>query len=67
MAGTTPGRGIYSATTSRGEPTTGSAGSVLEQAFPQPRERPREQPGHVHLRDPDLGRDLGLRHATEEP
>src|SRR5436190_5291662 len=30
-------------------------------------ERPADEPGHVHLRDPDLLRDLGLRQAFEEP
>src|SRR5205823_5899486 len=29
-------------------------------------ERAADQPGHVHLRDPDLLRDLGLRQPLEE-
>ena len=40
---------------------------VHEQVLPQLRERSCEQPGHMHLGDADLRRDLRLRHAPEEP
>ncbi len=38
-----------------------------EELLPQLGQRPGEQPGHVHLRDADLLRDLRLRHVPEEP
>ena len=41
--------------------------SVLEQAFAELGQRLAEQPGHVHLRDADVGGDLRLGHVPEEP
>jgi len=41
--------------------------SVVDgEPFPQLRERPGEQPGHVHLGDAELGGDLRLSHVAEE-
>src|SRR5690606_11334066 len=37
-----------------------------EQLLPQLGQRARQQPGDVHLRDPDLLRDLRLGHVPEE-
>ena len=41
--------------------------SVLEQALAELGQRLAEQPGHVHLRDADVGGDLRLGHVAEEP
>ena len=44
-----------------------ASSGLVEQTLAQPDKRAGKQPRHVHLRYPDLDRDLRLGHAGEEP
>src|ERR1700759_5278163 len=48
-------------------PLRGNGLGYVQQAAPQVRERPAEQPGHMHLGDAQLRADLGLGQIPVEP